>query len=141
MKHLPYKERLKKLGLPTLVYRRLRGDMIEMYKITSGIYDSSVCTFITNNFNKTTTRGHGKKLYLEYARLNIRKHYFGIRNVVTLNNLPENVVYAPNVKSFESRLDRLWKEENIKYDYKAKYIPSRRLSQGPALDLDIEAML
>ena len=30
---LRYKERLKKLNLITLKYRRIRGDMIELYKI------------------------------------------------------------------------------------------------------------
>ena len=29
----PYKERLLKLNLPTLAYRRKRGDLIETYKI------------------------------------------------------------------------------------------------------------
>ncbi|KAK2193528.1 hypothetical protein NP493_10g02012 [Ridgeia piscesae] len=45
-KELDYKERLKRLNLPTLSYRRLRGDMIEIYKILTGKYDSSV----TSNF-------------------------------------------------------------------------------------------
>ncbi len=36
LKNLPYEERLKALQLPTLVYRRLRGDMIEAYKIATG---------------------------------------------------------------------------------------------------------
>ena len=39
LKELSYKERLKKLYLPTLVYRRNRGDMIEVYKILNGRYD------------------------------------------------------------------------------------------------------
>ena len=30
MNNLPYEERLRKLELPTLSYRRLRGDMIEV---------------------------------------------------------------------------------------------------------------
>ena len=30
---ISYEERLKKLKLPTLKYHRLRGDMIEVYKI------------------------------------------------------------------------------------------------------------
>lgn len=34
LKGLTYPERLQRLKLPTLVYRRLRGDMIEVYKIT-----------------------------------------------------------------------------------------------------------
>ncbi len=31
IKELSYSERLKKLKLPTLSYRKLRGDLIEMY--------------------------------------------------------------------------------------------------------------
>ena len=38
-KELDYKERLKRLNLPTLSYRRLRGDTIEIYKILTGKYD------------------------------------------------------------------------------------------------------
>ena len=38
LKKLPYKERLLQLNLHTLKYRRLRGDMIEVYKITHDIY-------------------------------------------------------------------------------------------------------
>ena len=30
LRELPYKDRLKSLKLPTLAYRRLRGDMIEV---------------------------------------------------------------------------------------------------------------
>ena len=33
LKYLRYKERLERLKLPTLRYRRTRGDMIEVYKI------------------------------------------------------------------------------------------------------------
>jgi hypothetical protein len=39
MKDLTYEERLKKLKLPSLRYRRLRGDMIETFKIVTEIYD------------------------------------------------------------------------------------------------------
>jgi len=35
-----YVDRLKACKLPTLHYRRIRGDMIETYKIVSGKYDS-----------------------------------------------------------------------------------------------------
>ena len=41
-KEFDYKERLKRLNLPTFSYRRLWGDMIEMYKILTGKYDSTV---------------------------------------------------------------------------------------------------
>ena len=38
MAHLPYPERLKKLDPQTLLYHRLRGDMIEVYKQLHGKY-------------------------------------------------------------------------------------------------------
>ena len=39
IKKLSYPERLQKLGLPTLAYKRVRGEMIEVFKIISNIYD------------------------------------------------------------------------------------------------------
>jgi len=39
LKELIYKERLNKLGISTLLYRRTRGDMIEVYKMLNGRYD------------------------------------------------------------------------------------------------------
>ena len=45
-KELSYQERLSRLKLPTLSYRRVRGDMIEMYKILTGKYDTRVSNFV-----------------------------------------------------------------------------------------------
>ena len=39
LKNMSYKERLEKLKMPTLNYRRQRGDMIETFKIANEIYD------------------------------------------------------------------------------------------------------
>jgi hypothetical protein len=36
---MEYNERLKKLKMPTLKYRRMRGDMIEVFQIINDIYD------------------------------------------------------------------------------------------------------
>ena len=40
LKDLSYPEWLRALKLPTLVYRRLRGDMIETYKVIRKVYDT-----------------------------------------------------------------------------------------------------
>jgi hypothetical protein len=42
MKNLNYEERLKLLKMPTLKFRRMRGDMIEAFKILTRLYDSRV---------------------------------------------------------------------------------------------------
>ena len=43
------KKRLLQLNLHTLKYRRLRGDMIEVYKITHEMYDRSVALELPRN--------------------------------------------------------------------------------------------
>ena len=57
---LSYEERLTKLKLPSLSYRRLQGDMIEAFKIAHNIYDpvttSSLLNFADSN---NTTRSNG----------------------------------------------------------------------------------
>ena len=61
MNNLEYEDRLSKLKLPSLEFRRLRGDMIEVFKITNGMYDVRT----TNNFFElcdSMTRSNGKKL-------------------------------------------------------------------------------
>jgi len=42
LRKMPYKDRLISLKLHTLKYRKLRGDIIEVFKIVSGIYDEKV---------------------------------------------------------------------------------------------------
>ena len=42
IKRITYTKRIKACKLPTLHYRHIRGDMIEMYKILSGKYDTAV---------------------------------------------------------------------------------------------------
>jgi len=39
---MSYTDRLSRLKLPTLKYRRLRGYMIEVFKITHDLYDPDV---------------------------------------------------------------------------------------------------
>ena len=65
---MSYGERLKQPKLPTLihVYRKLRGDMIEVYKILNHKYDPKLSNFLP--FHKevlpnSCTKGHSKKLY------------------------------------------------------------------------------
>ena len=82
--HLSYEERLKKLKLPTLKYRRIRGDVIETYKILSGQYDA--CTKIALNRHTTEidTRGNYLRLTVAYSA----HTHFKIRNPISISTNP-----------------------------------------------------
>ena len=56
-----YYDRLSKLGLTTLETRRLRGDIIEVFKIFKGFENVSYNTYFT--FSQSGLRGHSFKLY------------------------------------------------------------------------------
>jgi len=57
LKNKSYIDRLIYLNLPTLKYRRLRGDMIEVFKITHNIYDTTVSPDLPFN-ERANTRGN-----------------------------------------------------------------------------------
>jgi hypothetical protein len=130
LKHLSYPDRLKKLNLPTLAYRKIRGDIIEAYKIVSNIYDESV----TNNIldmkcdqnERASQRGHKYKLVQNINRTKNRKYYFTSRIVKIWNGLPQCIIYAPSVNSFKSRLDRYWQNQPLFYNYQEVIETSHR---------------
>jgi len=61
LKNKPYRDRLFHLNLPTLKYRRLRGHMIEVFKITHNIYDEAVSPDLSFH-SRASTRGNNHKL-------------------------------------------------------------------------------
>ena len=48
LRDLDYHQRLESLKLPSLEYRRVRGDMIELYKICQRIYDPATTHTLVN---------------------------------------------------------------------------------------------
>ena len=108
MQDTPYEQRLKRLKLPTLKFRRMRGDMIETYKILCGIYDGRVTSGLFTLMENSTTRGNSLKIKKERCSRDIRKYSFTNRVVDLWNSLPEYIVKANSVHQFENRLDKHW---------------------------------
>jgi len=75
IKHLTYKERLLQLKLPTLKYRCLGGDMIKVFKILTGKYNTNV-TFCFEKHQDCTTRGHNLKPVNHICHYDLRKYLF-----------------------------------------------------------------
>jgi len=72
-----YKERLLALKLPTLKYIKIRGDMIEVYKLLTNKYDDNTVHLDMNL--DTRTRRHIKKLVVRRCRYDVRKYSFCVR--------------------------------------------------------------
>jgi hypothetical protein len=99
-----YVDRLKMLNLTTLETRRMRGDMIEVFKILKGFDMVEVGKFFTNNVG--ITRGHGLKLFKYGSRLDCRKHCFSHRVVDFWNSLPSDIVACNTIGKFKKDLDK-----------------------------------
>jgi hypothetical protein len=73
LKDLEYEERLKVLKIPSMCYRRVRGDLIEVYKFTHGVYN---CKNPLELNQQSTTRGHCYKLKKNACKTSLRQHFF-----------------------------------------------------------------
>jgi len=74
IKNLTYKDRLERLKLPTLKYRRIRGDMIEVYEILTNKYNSRVNLYLEKQ-QDSITRGHSLKLVNDRYHYNLTKKF------------------------------------------------------------------
>ena len=119
LKNLPYEDRLKACNMSTLHYKRVRGDMIESYKILSGKYDTNVAPHL-----KTTdiqaTRGNDPLICKTCFKYDLRKFYFTSRVVDAWNSLPNWIVMANSTNTFKHRLDIYWQDQEIIYDFRAQ---------------------
>jgi ribonucleases P/MRP protein subunit RPP40 len=103
-----YQERLPSLDLPSLVYRRLRGDAIECYKYLQGYYNTDTELLVRYKQSGVETRGHSLKLQKDRCKTRIRSNFFSQRVINMWNSLPTEVVGAPSLNSFKGRLDKHW---------------------------------
>ena len=104
VRNMTYENRLLKLNLFSMEYRRKRGDLIELYKMLNGFSHVDVpllFTFITDSRN----RGHNKKLLLQSVRTDKFKFSFANRVLKDWNSLPSSVAEAVSVNSFKAKID------------------------------------
>ena len=115
LRNLPHSERLKKIGLPSLEYRRQRADVIQVLKFLHEYEDVDKSKLFIMASTRST-RGNSLKLFKSHSRLVVRNNFFSNRVVNVWNSLPDNIVTAPSINSFKSQLNNFWKHIPIKFD-------------------------
>jgi len=106
-KSLSYTDRLQKFGLTTLETRRLRGDLIEVFKMFKGFDNIKLNDFF--KLSSTTLRGHSLKIYKPQVHLDVRKFFFTVRIIDIWNSLPISLINCETIATFKKHLDCLLK--------------------------------
>ena len=114
MLQLDYKFRLQQ----TLKYRRLCGDMVEVFEITRNLYDPEVSPEL-RYYPKSNTRGNKYKLLNHTFHYDTQKYSFAARVVNIWNSLLNSVVDVDTVCLFKASLDKFWMHQNVLYDFTA----------------------
>ena len=106
-----YQDRLLELGMTTLEERRVRGDMLQTWKILHGHDNVKEGTWFSRLSATAVreTRASSAPYTLEQRRVNtdLRRQMFGYRVVRRWNNLPLHIRDATSVNDFKSKYD-MW---------------------------------
>ena len=81
---------------------RLRGDLIEMFKILKG-FDKASLDITTNQLSGL--RGHSLKLFKSRFNTNVGKFVFVNRIIDEWNKLSDDIISCNTVNSFKNKLD------------------------------------
>jgi ribonuclease P/MRP protein subunit RPP40 len=93
LKDETYENRFKKIHLTSMETRRLRGELIEVFKMFKGMDNLDFHKFF--QLTNAPTRGHSLKLVKHGCNLHIRKFSFS-RRVVNTWNSSDFAVFIPN---------------------------------------------
>jgi hypothetical protein len=101
-----YSERLREIGLPTLVQRREEADMIMTYKLLSDSDKEYSAKWFDRAATRRPTRNTGGRdnLIVGRAEHSYRRQFFSLRVPAVWNNLPDQVKEAATVSAFKTRL-------------------------------------
>ena len=115
LRECKYEERLRILKLPSLKYRRYRGDLIQTFKILNGLDDLKADDFYC--FNNNSTRNNDIKLNIKYCSTNTKKFSFSFRSAKYWNALTPRTRRAVTLNQFKNLLDNDNRKEISSHDY------------------------
>ena len=107
LRNFGYRRRMERLDLFDLQTRRLRGQLIETFKILKGITKIDYNNLFTLNTNQT--RGNGYKIELKRYSTTQCGNFFTYKIASIWNRLPADIVNSNTVDEFKKKLDKIIK--------------------------------
>ena len=113
LRHKSYEERLENLGLTTLKTRRLRGQLIQTFKIIKQ-FDKVNPNYFFKFDNNSITRGNELKLKYKSGVYitDIGKNFFTNSIIKEWNSLPNNIINSTSINMFKNRIDKHFRSLN-----------------------------
>ena len=106
-RNFSYEDRLIKLNLTTLETRRLRGDLIEVFKMYKGFDNVNMHDYFTLSVNNL--RGNSCKLFKPRINTDVGKFSFANRVINEWNLLSDDILSCCTVDKFKNKLDHYFK--------------------------------
>ena len=135
LKNLNYVQRCSALKLTTLEQRRVRGDLIQHFKISR---DIDQVVWHSNQASVCTRDGHTKLIREKSKNCDQRFNFFTNRIVPNWHHLPNIVMQADTTNQFKERLDK-WNEAGaVKRRRSRKSFHQHQPSSAVAPDRSLE---
>ena len=110
-----YEDKLKELNLQSLEERRIRYDMIQVYKLMHNFDDIDRKQFFQTageeSVRVTRQSSDALNILTTRCRTEVRRNFFTNRVAEKWNKLPENIKGAGNIKTFKSLYDKIPKQQ------------------------------
>ncbi len=113
LRNKSYEERLASLSLFSLEERRLRGKLIECFKILKGFTNVEASKLFSVD-DTSRTRSNSVKLRCKQVQLDSTKFFFTNDVVREWNKLPPSVVQCDTINSFKNKLDHHFLNQDIR---------------------------
>ena len=112
LKGRSYQEQLSDLGILSLETRRLRYQLIMIYKMCKGFINMDPSELFDMK-NDRRLRGHAMNIVQKHANTSNRLNFFSVSAIPIWNSLSQYDVDAPTVLAFKSRLSNFFKMKGI----------------------------
>ena len=107
-----YQEKLKSAGLLSSKTRRLKYDLISVYKMKNNLIDLNFDEFFKMNHYKKTI-GNVSKVVVPKSNKKIRRHYFTCSIIKHWNQLKSNDINARNINFTKKKVKRYMARQKV----------------------------